>query len=106
MFAPPCSVLAPGDWEPRAIDLSPLLETDESVSPVEAAALRILSDLQDEVIESLAAAWPRDATHSGPANPYATAGARLDLGYRYADEPDNPVLALEPIPLDNIETGP
>jgi hypothetical protein len=82
----------------RDIDLSlALQQADQLVWAIEVGALRVLSDFQDDVIESLRRAWPTAEGHAAPADAFAEVShGSLLLGYRYVD---SPVVDLQPIDL-------
>lgn len=97
------SVSSPGRPGIREIDLSPLLDSPDAIQMIEVGALRIMNDTQDEVIDSLAAAWPTDCTHPDPATPYVeTTQNQLHLGYRYEGNADHPAISFSPIELVDL----
>lgn len=76
---------APEIDEGRTVDLSPLLHLDDDDRTViETAVLRMLDDVQDEVIETVRGSWPSAAGRAEPASAYVEwHDEALSIGYRY-----------------------
>jgi hypothetical protein len=81
-------------------DLSHYMKlTDQSDVELGSMLENILDQLQDEVAETLTEPWPATAPDPMPAVFVRVAGEGLVIGF---GEPDEPVLALRPIPLNDM----
>jgi len=86
----------------RSIDLTheSWTEDEQVVDVVPRAALQVLHDFQDDVIEELWTAWPSAAGKNAPAEPYARMKSNvLTAGYAHGN---TVVVEFEPIEVSDL----